>query len=174
MNKEGIMNQTTTTPQTIDEYIFLFPKSVQEKLQAIRMTIHKAALDATEKMSYQMPTFYYFKNLVHFAAYPKHIGFYPTPSGIAMFHDELSSYQTSKGGVRFLLDEPIPYDLIEKIVRFRVLENSQISQIKQMKKKNPFNILSKENDFQVDAVVIDGLIEEDTIATAQSLGISQV
>jgi uncharacterized protein YdhG (YjbR/CyaY superfamily) len=135
MKKEDIMNQSANTPQTIDEYISLFPKSVQEILQAIRMTIQKVALDATEKMSYQMPTFYYFGNLVHFAAYQKHIGFYPTPSGIAMFDDELSSYQTSKGGVRFPIDEPIPYDLIERIVRFRVLENTQIEQKRQMRKK---------------------------------------
>ena len=85
--------------------------------------VREAAPDAIEKISYQMPTFYLNGNLVHFAAFKNHIGFYPTPSGISTFDDELDPYKRAKGSVRFPLDKPIPYDLIEKIVRFRVKEN---------------------------------------------------
>ena len=93
-------------------------------LQKIRQTVKKAAPDATEKISYQMPTFYLNGNLVHFAAFKNHIGFYPTPSGTAKFKKEISGYQAAKGSIQFPLDEPIPYDLIRQIVEFRVKENS--------------------------------------------------
>ncbi len=111
------------TPQTIDEYIAGFPKDVQEKLQQVRRTIREAAPDAQEKISYKMPTFTLKGNLVYFAAFKNHLGFYPIPSGIEEFKEELSAYQQGKGSVQFPLDKPIPYDLISRIVKFRVKEN---------------------------------------------------
>jgi len=119
------MDKSTDVPKNIDEYIAKFPIEVQEKLQKIRKIVQDAAPEATEKISYQMPTFYLYGNLVHFAAYKKHIGFYPTPSGITSFDEELAPYKRAKGSVIFPLDKPIPYDLIDKIVRFRVDENLQ-------------------------------------------------
>jgi uncharacterized protein YdhG (YjbR/CyaY superfamily) len=109
--------------ESIDAYISSFPKEVQVQLQELRALISQCAPEATEKISYQMPTFYLSGNLVHFAAYSGHIGFYPTPSGVAAFEDELSEYQYSKGAIQFRLDEPLPVKLIEKIVKFRVKEN---------------------------------------------------
>ncbi len=110
---------------TIDEYISIYPGNIQKILEKIRKTIKEVAPEATEKISWGIPTFYLNKNLVHFAAYKKHIGFYPNPSGIENFKDDLSKYKTSKGTVQFQYDEPIPYDLIRKIVEFRVQENKQ-------------------------------------------------
>ncbi|MBN1536370.1 MAG: DUF1801 domain-containing protein [Anaerolineales bacterium] len=110
-------------PKNIDEYIATFPPDVQAVLQKIRMTIREAAPNAEETISYQMPTFKLKGNLVHFAAYKNHIGFYPTPSGIEAFRKELSVYKGAKGSVQFPLDKPIPYDLIIEIVTFRVAEN---------------------------------------------------
>ncbi len=108
---------------TIDEYIGTFPEDVQQILEKIRQTIHEAAPEAVEAISYQMPTFKLNGNLVHFAAFKHHIGFYPTPSGIEAFKKELSQYSGAKGSVQFPLDKPIPYDLVQKITRFRVKEN---------------------------------------------------
>jgi uncharacterized protein YdhG (YjbR/CyaY superfamily) len=108
---------------SIDEYIATFPEATQKILKKIRATIQAAAPDAEEKISYQMPTFALKGNLVHFAAYKNHIGFYPTPTGIEKFKKELSVYEGAKGPVQFPLDKPIPYDLISKIVKFRVKEN---------------------------------------------------
>lgn len=113
----------TQQPQTIDEYITAFPPDVQEILQKIRMTIRKDAPDAQEAIKYQMPTFVLHGNLVHFAAFKNHIGFYPVPTGIEKFKKELSVYKTAKGSVQFPLNQPIPYELISKIVKFRVKEN---------------------------------------------------
>ena len=110
-------------PHTIDEYITLFPLDVQAILQQIRQTIRAAAPDATETINYQMPTFTLHGNLVHFAAHPRHIGFYPTPSGIEHFQAQLATYKSAKGSVQFPLDQPIPYALIGEIVKFRVVEN---------------------------------------------------
>lgn len=110
-------------PQDIDEYIENFSTEIQEILQKIRKIIQEAAPEANEAISYQMPTFKLNGNLVHFAVCKNHIGFYPTPSGIANFADELSKYKTSKGAVQFPLNLPIPFELIDKIVRFRVIEN---------------------------------------------------
>ncbi|OJX37891.1 MAG: hypothetical protein BGO78_07540 [Chloroflexi bacterium 44-23] len=110
---------------TIDEYIATFPEEIQNKLQVIRATIREAAPEATEKISYQMPTFYLNGNLVHFAAFKNHIGFYPIPSSIEKFKQELAPYKTSKGGVQFPLDGQIPFDLITRIVNFRVEENTK-------------------------------------------------
>lgn len=117
------MTSKQTTPQDIDAYIAAFPPDVQHKLQALRAAIHAAAPQAQEAISYQMPTFKLRGNLVHFAAYKGHIGFYPTSSGIAAFRQALSAYHTSKGAVRFPLDAPLPFDLVKQIVRFRVEEN---------------------------------------------------
>ena len=119
------METKQAAPSTIDEYIAQFPDDIQQKLQEIRAVIHAAAPEATEKISYQMPTFYLRGNLVHFAAFKKHIGFYPVPSGIAAFEEELAPYKRSKGAVQFPLDEPIPTELIGRIVQFRVAENLQ-------------------------------------------------
>jgi len=128
------MQTAQTAPQTIDEYIAGFPRDVQDVLQKIRMTIHEAAPDATEKISYQMPTFYLRGNLVHFAAFKEHIGFYPVPTGIEKFKKELSVYKQGKGSVQFPLDQPMPYDLITKIVKFRVKENLAHTKAKNKKK----------------------------------------
>ena len=121
------MNKKIDEPQGIDEYIAQFPEDVQEILIKIRKVVREAAPDAREKISYKMPTFYLNGNLVHFAAFKSHIGFYPTPSGISSFKDELAPYKSAKGSVRFPLDEPIPYELIDKIVRFRVRENLKMN-----------------------------------------------
>ncbi len=114
---------TQQTPHSIDAYIAGFPPDVQAILQQIRRTIHEAAPDAQEAISYQMPTFKLKGNLVHFAAFKNHIGFYPVPSGIAAFQDELAVYKQGKGSVQFPLDQPVPYDLIRRIVVFRAQEN---------------------------------------------------
>ena len=108
---------------TIDEYIATFPQEIQIILNNIRTIVKELAPEATEKISYQMPTFYLNGNLVHFAAFKKHIGFYPTPSGIEAFQEELSKYKGAKGSVQFPLDQPIPYELIRKIVLYRLEEN---------------------------------------------------
>ena len=108
---------------SIDEYIATFPEDIQKILKKIRATIKAAAPDAEEKISYQMPTFALKGNLVHFAAFKNHIGFYPVPTGIEKFKKELSVYEGAKGSVKFPLDKPIPYTLISKIVKFRVKEN---------------------------------------------------
>lgn len=115
---------------TIDEYVQSFPKNVQEILATLRKTIEQAAPTAKEKISYQMPTYDLYGNLVHFAAYEKHIGFYPTPSGIEKFKVEISKYKHAIGSVQFPIDKPLPYDLIERIVKFRVAENIQLAEEK--------------------------------------------
>ena len=109
--------------QNIDEYISLFPQEVQTGLISLREAISKAAPDAQEAISYQMPTFKLNGNLVHFAAYKNHVGFYPAPSGIEAFKKELSKYKSSKGAVQFPIDEKLPLSLISKIVKYRVKEN---------------------------------------------------
>ncbi len=108
---------------TIDDYIHSCPEEIQTSLQELRRLIRDTAPEATEKISYLMPTFYLNGNLVHFAAHANHIGFYPTPSGISHFKKELSGYVTSKGAVQFPLQHPLPLNLIKKIVKFRVQEN---------------------------------------------------
>jgi uncharacterized protein YdhG (YjbR/CyaY superfamily) len=117
------MKTKQTVPKDIDEYIAGFPHDVQEILEKMRATIRRAAPGAEETISYQIPTFILKGNLVHFAAFKKHIGFYPTPTGIERFRDELSVYEGAKGSVRFPLDKPMPFGLISKIVKFRVKEN---------------------------------------------------
>jgi uncharacterized protein YdhG (YjbR/CyaY superfamily) len=110
---------------SIDEYIATFPVEVQKKLNELRTVIKSSAPEAEEKISYQMPTFFQNGNLIHFAAYKDHIGLYPTPNGIAAFADELSKYKGGKGSKQFPLNEPLPLDLISRIVKFRVAENQK-------------------------------------------------
>lgn len=120
-------------PYNIDDYIASFPKEVQESLEALRATIREAAPEAEEAISYRMPTFKLEGNLVHFAAYKNHIGFYPTPSGIEEFQQELSAYKGAKGSLQFPLDQPLPLDLIGKIVKYRVTENLERAKAKSKK-----------------------------------------
>jgi uncharacterized protein YdhG (YjbR/CyaY superfamily) len=108
---------------TVDEYITSFPEATQAKLRELRTTIRAAAPEAEEKISYQMPTFFLKGNLVYYAAWKKHIGFYAIPSANEAFKDELSAYTVSKGAVQFPLDQPLPVDLITRMTRFRVAEN---------------------------------------------------
>ena len=117
------MENTKNNYNTIDEYIATFPTEVQKLLQEMRATIRAAAPEAQEKISYQMPTFYLKGNLVHFAAHQKHIGFYPAPSGIEAFQAELAVFKGAKGSVQFPIDQPLPLDLVRRIVEFRVAEN---------------------------------------------------
>lgn len=107
----------------VDEYISRFQEDVQEILKKLRDIIKETVPEAEERISYQIPTYYLYGNLVHFAAYKNHIGFYPTPSAIEAFKDELYVYKTSKGAVQFPIIDPIPFELIKKIVEFRVKEN---------------------------------------------------
>lgn len=110
-------------PTTIDEYIAGFPEDVQDILQKVRATVHDAAPEAVEAIKYAIPTFMLKgKNLVHFGGLKKHIGFYPAPSGLVQFKEELAGYDGTKGAVQFPLDKPIPYDLIRRITAFRVQE----------------------------------------------------
>ena len=121
--------------QSIDGYIATFPEDIQAMLEALRATIRAAAPDAEERISYQMPTFALKGNLVHFAVLTNHIGFYPTSSGIAAFQQELSAYEGTKGAVRFPLSQPLPLDLISRIVKFRVAENLARAAAKEQKSK---------------------------------------
>lgn len=117
------MNKTKF--KTVAQYIRTFPEDVQEKLESIRQTIRKAAPNAEESISYQIPTFKLNGNLVHFAAFKNHIGFYPGSKAIVVFNRELKSYKSSKGAVQFPLDKPMPLSLIQKIVKYRVKEISE-------------------------------------------------
>ena len=112
---------------TIDQYINQFSPEVQLILQKIKTIIKEEAPQAIEKISYAMPTFYLNGNLVHFAAYKSHIGFYPAPSGLEAFKEQIGDYKNSKGAVQFPINKPIPYELIRGIVRFRVNENCQLT-----------------------------------------------
>jgi uncharacterized protein YdhG (YjbR/CyaY superfamily) len=121
--------------RSIDAYIAGFPEDIQALLEAVRATIKAAAPDATERISYQMPTFALHGNLVHFAALKNHIGFYPTSSGIAAFKDELAGYESSKGSVKVPIGQPLPLELISKIVQFRATENRNKAAAKARTKK---------------------------------------
>ena len=112
-----------TSITTIDQYISGFPTEIQILLEQVRATIWEAAPDAKEAIKYAMPTFVLNGNLVHFAAFQNHIGFYPVPSGIVAFKEELSAYKNGKGSVQFPFNRPLPLDLIARIVEFRVKEN---------------------------------------------------
>jgi uncharacterized protein YdhG (YjbR/CyaY superfamily) len=121
--------------RSVDEYIAAFPADIQALLQSVRATIRAAAPDAEERIAYLMPTFTLHGNLVHYAALKNHIGFYPTSSGIAAFEQELAPYEGTKGAVRFPIDQPLPLDLISRIVRFRVTENRERAAAKTQAKK---------------------------------------
>ncbi|WP_088043100.1 iron chaperone [Bacillus sp. EAC] len=129
------MEANKTTFNSIDEYIVQFPQEVQEILNTLRNVIKETVPEAVEKISYQMPAFALHKNLVHFAAYKNHIGFYPGASGIANFKNELSAYKGAKGSVQFPIGKPLPYDLIKEIVKFRVSEDIRKAEEKKLKKK---------------------------------------
>jgi uncharacterized protein YdhG (YjbR/CyaY superfamily) len=113
----------TDNPKTIDDFVLQYPKETQTLLQKVRETIKAVAPEATETISYGIPTFQFHGNLVHFSGYAHHIGFYPGASGIREFANDLSIYKTSKGTVQFPLDKPIPFDLIRRITEFRLAEN---------------------------------------------------
>jgi uncharacterized protein YdhG (YjbR/CyaY superfamily) len=117
------MNDSKKQFSSIDDYISTFPEDVQKLLEAMRQTIKNAAPDAEEAISYQMPTFRLNGNLVHFAAFKHHIGFYPAPSGVAEFEQELAPYLKAKGSIQFPKNQPIPFDLVTRIVQYRVKEN---------------------------------------------------
>jgi uncharacterized protein YdhG (YjbR/CyaY superfamily) len=126
--------KTTKVPGNIDEYIANFPVHVQVKLEELRAVIKKTVPEAEEKISYQMPAFMFKGILVYFAAYSKHIGFYPTPSGIEKFKEELAGFKSSKGAIQFAIDKPLPVDLITRIVMFRLKENLVKAELKAKKK----------------------------------------
>jgi uncharacterized protein YdhG (YjbR/CyaY superfamily) len=130
MNEGVTMEQETKSPQTVDDYIAGFPAEIQSILQQIRSIIRETVPDAEEVINYQMPTYRLQGNLVHFAAFKSHIGFYPTPTGVEAFMDELAPYQHAKGSIRFPFDQPIPYALIRKIVAFRVKETLKKGKLK--------------------------------------------
>src|SRR5262245_22523868 len=129
------MRTKQAAPQSIDEYIAGFPKDVQENLEKIRKTIRRAAPDAAETISYKMPAFTLKGYLIYFAAYKKHIGLYPAPRGNEKFKEELAAYGGGKGTVRFPLDEPIPFDLITRIVKFRAKKTLERANSKARVKK---------------------------------------
>jgi len=124
------MAKSKPTSADVDTFIAAYPKEVQVILNKVRETIREAAPGAEETINYGIPTFTLNGNLVHFSALKTHIGFYPTPSGIEKFKKELSKYEGAKGSVKFPLDQPIPYALISKIVKFRVKENQAKSEAK--------------------------------------------
>jgi uncharacterized protein YdhG (YjbR/CyaY superfamily) len=126
--------KSNNIPATIDEYIAQFPVTIQKKLKDLRATIKKAAPQAEEKISYQMPAFVHKGILVYFAAFTNHIGFYPGLSGVASFKDELSSYKFAKGSIQFPVDKPVPLGLVRKIVIFRLHENLYKAEMKAGKK----------------------------------------
>jgi uncharacterized protein YdhG (YjbR/CyaY superfamily) len=125
----------TASPANTDAYIASFPKETQTLLEQLRATIKKAAPEAEELISYQMPAYKYNGMLVYFAGYKNHIGFYPTASGIANFTKELSVFKSSKGAVQFPLDRPLPLQLVTKIVKFRVKENMEKAAMKLKSKR---------------------------------------
>lgn len=127
--------------KTIDEYINMFPEDVRVILNELRQTIKEAAPEAEETINYQMPTFTLNGNLVHFAAFKNHIGFYPTPTGVEAFKEDLAPYKGAKGSVRFPINEPLPLPLIRRIVEYRIKENAA----RKPKKKSSARRFKKEN-----------------------------
>ena len=129
------MDTSSKDFKTIDEYINMFPEDVRNILNELRQTIKEAAPEAEETINYQIPTFTLQGNLVHFAAFKNHIGFYPTPSGMEAFKKELSAYKGAKGSVQFPIDQPLPLPLIRRIVEYRVKENVERKQKKKATRK---------------------------------------
>lgn len=130
-----MMTPSRTIAKDIDEYIASFPGDVQAILEKLRATIREAAPEAKETINYGIPTFTLEGNLVHFAAFKNHIGFYPAPRGIEKFKEELSAYEKGKGTLQFALNKPIPYDLIGRITAFRVQDNLEKAEAKRKKRK---------------------------------------
>ncbi|MFD2332757.1 iron chaperone [Cohnella sp. GCM10020058] len=128
------MDEKGTSLTSTEAYIAAFPPEIQRLLQDVRETIRSAAPEAKEKISYQMPTFDLHGNLVHFAAFKNHIGFYPGADGIAAFKEELSAYKGAKGSVQFPLDKPLPHELISRITAYRVSQNKARAEAKRGKK----------------------------------------
>lgn len=128
---------TKKATDVIDLYIANFPKETQKRLQQIRETIRKAAPEAEEKIGYGIPTFVWHGNLVHFAGYKHHIGFYPGAAGIVHFSKEMSAYKQSKGAVQFPLDKPLPLALVTKITKFRLKQNLEKVNGKKKEKQTP-------------------------------------
>jgi uncharacterized protein YdhG (YjbR/CyaY superfamily) len=126
------MKATSTKFKTVDEYLASFPANTKKILQEIRNTIKQSAPQAEELISYNMPAFKLRGMLVFYAAYERHIGFYPTASGIKAFKKEISQYKNAKGSVQFPIDEPMPFDLISKIVKFKVKENQEKERAKKI------------------------------------------
>jgi uncharacterized protein YdhG (YjbR/CyaY superfamily) len=126
--------KSTSEPKDIDEYIAGFSGDIRKRLERMRATIRKAAPDAEEAIKYKIPTFVLNGNLVHFAAFKNHIGFYPAPTGIEEFREELTAYASAKGSVRFPNDEPIPFDLVSRIVAFRAKANREKAEKKRAKR----------------------------------------
>ncbi|MDF2539161.1 MAG: hypothetical protein K0S76_2182 [Herbinix sp.] len=124
------MEENKVTYQTIDEYIASYPQEIQDIMIKLRNVIKEAAPKAQEKISWQMPTFALYGNLVHFAGHKNHLGFYPAPNGIEAFWQELTEYKQSKGAIQFPYNKPIPYELIGRIVKFRVEENIKLNEEK--------------------------------------------
>ncbi len=122
------MPTSRNTFPDIDAYIASLPEEIQQILQDLRAAIHQAAPGAEEAISYAIPTFRLHGNLVHFAAFKNHIGFYPGPSGIKEFQDELSAYKGARGSVQFPIGQPLPWELITRIVRFRAAENRELAE----------------------------------------------
>jgi len=121
------------TPTTIDDYISAFPDEVQLVLKEFRKIVNDAAPDAEEKISYGIPTLFLNGNLVHFGGYKSHIGFYPGPSGITEFKDQLSDYELSKGTIKFPLSKPLPVEIISRITEYRATENRKKAFLKKQK-----------------------------------------
>jgi uncharacterized protein YdhG (YjbR/CyaY superfamily) len=128
------MEPTSKKFKTVDEYFSTFPKNVKDVLAELRKTVKQAAPQAEEVISYNMPAFKFKGILVYYAAYKKHIGFYPTSSGIEAFKKELSGYKWAKGSIQFPLDQPLPIELITNIVKFKVMRNSEKAAAKTKKK----------------------------------------
>ena len=128
------MKNQKTTFESVDEYIASFSPEIQVILQSLRQIIKASAPDALEKISYQMPTFELQGNLVHFAAFKKHIGFYPAPSGILEFQEDIKEYHKTKGSLQFPIDKPLPTDLISRVVKYKVLHNIEKAEAKSKKK----------------------------------------
>lgn len=124
------MKSNSPVVKNVDEYIASFPKATQKLLQQLRKTIRKAAPEAEEVISYQMPAYNLYGKLVYFAGYEKHIGFYPMPSAIDNFKKQLDNYNTSKGTVQFPLDEPLPIALVTEMTVFRMKENLAAAELK--------------------------------------------
>ncbi len=129
------MENNTAAPKNIDEYIAQFSPEVQAVMQSVRKAIHEAAPLATEKISWQMPTFYYHGNVIHFAGNKSHLGLYPGASGVMHFALELTEYKTSKGAIQFPYAKPLPLELIQRITKFRMAENEAWAAEKAEKKQ---------------------------------------